>query len=534
MDQLIALVGLRLRLDLRALLGARERLWGLVLALPFALVTALAVAGVTYVAVRAGAAHRPELLPALLSVVATVVGLLWALAPLASGVALSESHDLTRVVHFPVRPGLLVLASLVSNLIQPAVLLELPTVVALGLALSQGSLLLPLACLGVWLSVVFTVIAGQTVGLLLHGVARQRRLQDALLFVGVGFAFAVSAGPFLLLSLGGRSLSRAADWLLASVLPALSPFGWGLRAALHAGRGELAAGALYALASLAATGVLISACAVLVGRIYRGEADLGGSRTGRARPARALLAGQIGALLEKDLRVMWREPALKAALVLGLAGPLLFLFFMTRLSHAPPRSTTLFVFATLIGIGGLGANAFGFERRAIVSLFAFPVARWRLLVAKNLAAMALRLPGLVLLLLAGLLLAPASHLAAAATIVVTTLLVASGLDNYVSILMPVAVPPPGGNPYGGPQAGGRGLLGVFVNFAAVLVVLALAAPFTFLAWLPALLEQPVWGWLTLPLALAGALAAYAMLVAGAAALLERREPQMLARILGDG
>jgi ABC-2 type transport system permease protein len=533
-DQLIALVGLRLRLDLRALLGARERLWGALLALPFALVTALAIAGLAYVATRAAAAHRPETLPALLSLVATVIGLLWALAPLASGVALSESHDLTRVVHFPVRPALLVLASLTSNLIQPAVLLELPTVAALALALTPHplGLLLTLPC--AWLSVAFTVTAGQTVGLLLHGIARRRRLHDALLFVGVGFAFVVSAGPFLLLSVGGRSLSRAGDWLLASVLPALSPFGWGLRAAWHAGQGELGVAALYTLAALLAIGGLVAACAWLVGRIYRGEADLGGSRARRARPARALLAGQIGTLLEKDLRVMWREPALKAALVLGLAGPLLFLFFMTRLTNAPPRSTTLFVFATLIGVGGLGANAFGFERRAIAGLFAFPVARWRLLVAKNLAAMALRLPGLAMLLVAGLLLAPLPHLAAAATIVVTTLLVASGLDNYISILMPVAVPPPGGNPYGGPQAGGRGLVGLLVNFAALLAVLALTAPFTFLAWLPALLEQPVWSWLTLPLALAGAAAAYAMLVAGAAALLERREPQMLARILGDG
>jgi hypothetical protein len=39
--------------------------------------------------------------------------------------------------------------------------------------------------------------------------------------------------------------------------------------------------------------------------------------------------------------------------------------------------------------------------------------------------------------------------------------------------------------------------------------------------------------LSLPLALAGAAAAYAMLVAGAARVLERREPDLLQRVLGE-
>ena len=57
--------------------------------------------------------------------------------------------------------------------------------------------------------------------------------------------------------------------------------------------------------------------------------------------------------------------------------------------------------------------------------------------------------------------------------------------------------------------------------------------FAFLAWLPWLLETP-WLWLaTLPMALAGAAAVYAMMVAAAARLLARREPEVLARVLGE-
>jgi hypothetical protein len=67
----------------------------------------------------------------------------------------------------------------------------------------------------------------------------------------------------------------------------------------------------------------------------------------------------------------------------------------------------------------------------------------------------------------------------------------------------------------------------------LVVALTLASPFAFLAWLPILLGRP-WLWvLSLPLALAGAGAVYAMLVAGAARLFTRREPEILARILGE-
>jgi len=69
--------------------------------------------------------------------------------------------------------------------------------------------------------------------------------------------------------------------------------------------------------------------------------------------------------------------------------------------------------------------------------------------------------------------------------------------------------------------------------AAALATLAVSAPFAFLVWLPYLLEEP-WLWsATLPLALAGVAAVYFMLVAGAARLVARREPDLVARAIGD-
>ena len=63
--------------------------------------------------------------------------------------------------------------------------------------------------------------------------------------------------------------------------------------------------------------------------------------------------------------------------------------------------------------------------------------------------------------------------------------------------------------------------------------LAVVAPFAFLAWLPQLLGEAWLFVLTLPLALAGACAVYFMAASGAARLLLRREPELLARLRGD-
>ena len=77
-------------------------------------------------------------------------------------------------------------------------------------------------------------------------------------------------------------------------------------------------------------------------------------------------------------------------------------------------------------------------------------------------------------------------------------------------------------------------LGAFALTAALIpVVLLLAAQFAFLAWLPILLDMPVLWLGSLPMALGGSAAIYAMLAAGAARLLAGREPELLERVLGE-
>jgi len=141
----------------------------------------------------------------------------------------------------------------------------------------------------------------------------------------------------------------------------------------------------------------------------------------------------------------------------------------------------------------------GLERRGISLLLGFPIERWRILLGKNLGALVLRAPGLLVLLVAGMFLAPLPLLPAAATITVVTLLLSAGVDNFPSILFPTTMPPPGRNPYAGAAAGTRGLGGALLGLLLMAAALLVSSPFVFLAWLPLLLERP-WLWaVSLPL-----------------------------------
>jgi ABC-2 type transport system permease protein len=532
-DRLIALVTLRWRLELRAMLRARERAVGLLVAAPFMLLGALAGAGFLYFGTRFLEAAHPELVLPIGSALATGIGLLWALSPVLTGIAFAETHDVSRLMHFPIPLATLVVASLVANLVQPAVLAASLDALVLAAALAERPALLPGAFLACLLALGFMLAAGHVAGLLLHGAARNRRLRDALLFVGLGVSFLMSLLPIFFLMSGAGPLRGLARIVTELDVFALSPFAWGVRAAVHAGRGEGPAFLVQAALSASGTVVLVAAAAHLTSRIHRGELDLGQAAAGPSARARMLFEGQLGAMIEKDLRMAWRDPALKASILLGLVGPLFFLFVITQTGLAGRGGGGVLLLASLVGIQGVGGAAFALERRGLQLLLGLPVPRFKVLVAKNLSLLALRLPGLLSYMTVVLVMAPLALLPAGLTILIATALLAAGADNYLSVLSPVVAPAAGRNPYGGHQAGGRGLGAALMGMLVFMAALLGSAPFAFLAWLPLLLDS-AWLWVvTLPLALAGAASIYAMLVAGAARLLERREPELLARVLGE-
>ena len=521
---------LRWRTDLRGLGVARERAASLAVLLPGMLVFSTIGALVMLLAVRSVRASDPGLLLPGLSALATVVGLFWLVSPLVSGLAIAESHDVSRLLHFPIPPWTLVASSLAANISQPMVIAELPMIVAVAIAVAGRAAVLPLTLIGVALSFAVILAAAQCSALALSGAARNRRLQDLATFFGIGVAFVIGLLPLLLLWGGARPLAMLARLLRGTDVFALSPFAWGVRAAVQAGRGDLGGFALHAVGAVAAVGVLMALSAALIQKIARGELDLGGGPASAAGPARMRFAGPIGAVLEKDLRMSWRDPALKATLFVGLLGPLLFVIFVLQ-GATRGGSRALLYLALFLGVSAFGSNAFGLERRGVALLMGFPVERWRILLGKNIGALVFRLPGLAMLLVAAFVLRAVHLLPAALTITACGLVLAAGVDNYSSILFPTPHVDPR---RAGATPRGRGLGAMLVSFALLAITMILVAPFAFLAWLPLLLGNP-WLWLgSLPLALAGAVAVYAMLLAGSARLLERREPELLERILAEG
>ena len=515
---------------MRALGVARERAVALAIVVPGMLLFAVLGAAVLLIAVRSVASSDPDLLLPGLSALATVVGLFWMISPLVSGLAIAETHDVSRLLHFPIPAWALVTSSLLANLSQPMVVAEIPMIAALAIAVTGRPLALPLTLAGVLLSFGVILAAAQVTALMLHGAARNRRLQDLATFLGIAMAFLIGLLPIILLWGGARPLAAAARMVRATDLFAVSPFAWGVRAAVHAGRGDLGGFALHAAAAVLAIGSLMAFSAFLIHRISRGELDLGGSSSDTSARSRMRFSGAVGALFEKDVRMSWRDPALKATLFVGLIGPLLFVIFLLQ-GMTSGGSRALLYLALFLGVSAFGSNAFGLERRGVSLLMGFPVERWRILLGKNLGAVLFRLPGLVMLVVAALVLRAGNLLPAALTIALCGLIIGSGVDNYASILFPTSH----ADPRRGPASGrGRGLGAMVMSFLLLGVTLLLSAPFLFLAWLPLLLRRPVFWLATLPLALAGAAAVYAMLLAGAARVLERREPELMERMLSEG
>jgi ABC-2 type transport system permease protein len=529
-DRLITLTALRLRLEARATLASGGRLFGVLLALgALALVSAMSALG-AFALVRLVARSEPSLLISALSGLATLVSLGYVLAPLLAGVAVTDSHDFSRLLPYPVPFTTLLLSSMAASFLQPTVLALVPPIVAVALGLGGGPGLL-FALVALLLGLLLTVAAAQATGVALHALSRRRRLHDRLAFVGIAIGVLVSVTPILVLSRGGSSARRALVALLERDVFVLSPFAWSARAAVHGSRGELLPflgfGALTAVAALAAFGVAVA----VAHRLYRGELDVGEAPS-RAARARIRLPGAMGALVEKDLRVAWRDPRSKAVTLSSVVGPLVLLLLLGQGSPSGVGPAQLVMVASIAGLGVVGSNALAFERHGLGLLLGFPLDRLALLSAKNLAVVVLRGPALAALSLAALVLAGPLVAAAIATIVLLTQVVASAADNFLQILFPVPVAAAGGNP-NAPVSGTRGLGAVATALLAMSATLAVAAPFAFLAWLPHMLASPALFALTLPLALAGACAVYFMVTSLAARLLQRREPELLARLRGD-
>lgn len=530
--QVLTVVALRFKLEWRGLGIARERALGIgVMTLLMMMGSSVLAVGV-YATLRGLSAVEPSSAIAVVAVWSSLLGLAALLGPVLSRAAVAESHDYAQLVHLPVSPGTLAIASVIANLLQPLVITQLPIFVAASFAVSRSPVAVPFAAAGFGITYAAILVAAQIGSLASHALARSRRFRDASLFVAIAGGFLIGLLPLMFILHPGL-WHRAFSFVMRSGATTWLPFAYGARAAVHAGQGEM--GNFLVLSAAGGVAILlgIAIATRLVKAIHGGELDLGTVSRAASRRSLLRLPGIVGAVVEKDVRTLWRDPALRAGLFTGLFGPILFLYLMTRQGRSSASGYTVMILALFVGASGLGGGAFGMERGSIGQLLSFPAARWKILVAKNVSVSIFKVPGLVTLAVAAIFLAPATLWPAVAVVALVALMMAAAIDGYVSIRFPWTPPRPGGGPGAYSSSSAQGMSRFLVTFGSFFAVVACAAPFVFLTWLPYLLSRPALGFVTLPLALAGALAVYALLVHGAESLLLRREPELLERVSHD-
>ncbi|MFJ5076496.1 transporter [Streptomyces sp. NPDC088553] len=261
------------------------------------------------------------------------LALSWAVMPLfiPSG---DETLDPSRLVMLPLRPRPLVRALLVASLvgIGPA----LTFVLALGAALSvaHGAAGAVLAVLAVPLTAVTCVALSRAVAAANVRLLTSRKGRDLALLSGLLIAVGMQVVNF-----AAQRLGQAGG--LESLEPATAVVGWlppaaAIAAVDSAGQGDYAVAAVRLLLTAATLAALVywwqrSLVRLMVepdGSTIGAASDAGvrDKADGTGRLARILPDGRTGAVMERSLRYLWRDPKTKAgavtSLALGLIVPL--------------------------------------------------------------------------------------------------------------------------------------------------------------------------------------------------------------------
>ncbi|MFJ2058441.1 transporter [Streptomyces sp. NPDC087908] len=260
------------------------------------------------------------------------LALAWAVMPLfiPSG---DETLDPSRLVMLPLRPRPLVRALLVASLVAVGPVLTL--VLALGAALSvaHGAAGTVVAVLAVPLTAVTCVALSRAVAAANIRLLTSRKGRDLALLSGLVIAVGIQVVNF-----GAQRLGEAGG--LESLRPATAVVGWlppaaAIAAVDSASQGDHAVAAARLLLTAAALAALAywwqrSLVRLMVepdgSTIGAGSDAAVKERSGRGLLARVLPDGRTGAVMERSLRYLWRDPKTKAgavtSLALGLIVPL--------------------------------------------------------------------------------------------------------------------------------------------------------------------------------------------------------------------
>jgi hypothetical protein len=516
-NRLLLLVGLSFRTRIRGLFSAGASSIFLVLGGLVYLAITVAMGIGAYFTLSQSHGVKVERVADAASLVVTLFGVFVLTRPLI--LSNLSGASLQNLLHLPIRRGELLAYSLLTGVVTP-LLLESPVLIgaALGAAAQPALILvtLPLALL----AHVTLLLGAHAMSLLAVLIARRTWVSDLARVC----AFSVFFLPSLINYRGPREFLRP----LVGPLVEISPLGWAARAAVYAGAGDLKQSLAFALPALLLLAGTAFISLTLLNRILAGEGeDRVAKKIAKARPARVFLPGALGALIETQLRTQLRTPAARMALFFPT---LMMGFFAFTLSQQ--RTGSISPLAIVVFLSLVGGNAFLLIGRGVALILGTPVARAWMLVASDVSALVFRMPPLLAIVAVTAWRGGWDTAAEMLLLVAALVPISMGVQHFVSILRPFALPRDRFNPYAqriDARQSGNGIASLLATLATALI----ASPFLFLLWLgPRVADGAFSPWLIL-LACFGAFATYAVLVALAEGLLVRRELRVLEVLLDD-
>lgn len=522
MSRLLPLFGVALKSRVRSMFASRSGVVLLGVGAIFIVAMNVLLGFGLFVALRATRQVRPELLATAASWIATWFGVLALTRPImfrnfAGGA-------LTNVLHLPFSRAELLAFSFVTGVMVPLVF-EMPVLIGATAGLSPSLAMAPVIFLFVALSQAVLLGATYAVSLGMIVMTRRRWLSDLAAVFGV-FVFllpAVLMQPAVarrMFTPGGALLT-----FLSEVAP-LTPFGWAPRAAVFASRGDWLACAVFAGLAIALAVSLAGLSFYLLNRILDGDIQPDSPAANRAG-SRIWLPGGLGAMIENEIRTIWRLPLARASLVTSMVMPAIWVALISQRGGISDAGLLL-----ILVLSGAGAsNLFAFMGRRAVTVFASPVWRGAILLSRNIADTILRVPMVVALSAILVFRGRGESVPALVAAIVCLWLVTAAMQNFASILRPYAIPFDRTNPLSSSDDG-RQTAGSLMAMGFGLLAIPVSAPFLFLVWLGANRFEE-YAFALIPLAVFGAVAVYAACVDIGGRMLERRETDVLEKLVDD-
>ncbi len=541
----ILLLGLRLKLTLRASGQSPGRMVAFLFGWAIFLVMALGTAWITAGQVRATPSLLPEMVR-LVFVSTFVAQVLFGLMSLAA----SEFFDVSRLMHLPVREREVFSAMVASGLVSPMALFY--GAPALGIVVGAGggaSIILCRVAI-----VVLLLLLGHAFALLFNLwlllAFTRRRLRDLVTI----FASILGTGVFIAIrsfdSQGFQRLVEAdpaarlwffpSQWLARLFLLDISP---GLASLL--GFGVLSVFTFtFALGARALR-------ASYLGQVPSPETKaIGGDETRAWR----WLPRDLAALVESGRHVYWREPHVKGLYLqqtVFLVLPFAFIQFQS-MKRGNPLPSLAYALPGLLAMSHLAfaQSLFGLDGRGITLQLLSPLPRWKLLLGRGIALLSIfvvfdAILAAILLVTSGVMRGDwRAHLDQFPFVLIAVLiadLVVVSLGNIVSVVAPTRLFTPGRRAIQGQRMENAGcaaqatrgfLFLPAILMGAILVGLALLPRLRWFSGSRILPDSALWVTIPLGIGLAGGIYALTVFLMGRS--LERREERLAAALIDSG